>query len=55
MCNYMSYSNLSPKFREFTASLDSATVPKNIHEAMKSPEWKMTVMEKMGELEKNKT
>ena len=38
-----------------TASLDTATIPKNIHEAMESLEWKMNVMEEMGALEKNKT
>ncbi|KAA0054215.1 putative mitochondrial protein [Cucumis melo var. makuwa] len=52
MCNYMSYSNLSPKFKAFTASLDTATVPKNIHKAMESLEWKTPVMEEMGTLEK---
>ena len=54
MCNYMSYSNLSPKFRAF-ASLDTTIIPKNIREATKSPEWKMVVMEEMGAFEKNKT
>ena len=28
ICNYMSYSNLQPKFKVFTESLDTATVPK---------------------------
>ncbi|KAA0056171.1 ty3-gypsy retrotransposon protein [Cucumis melo var. makuwa] len=32
--NYGSYENLSPQFRAFTASLDSATIPKNIHLAL---------------------
>ncbi|KAA0050772.1 reverse transcriptase [Cucumis melo var. makuwa] len=54
-CNYMSYSNLSPKFKAFTASFDTATILKNIHEAMESPEWKVAAMEEMGALEKNKT
>ena len=51
----MSYSNLSPKFKAFTASLDTAIVPKNIHEAIKSLEWKTIVMEEMRVLKKNKT
>ena len=38
-----------------TASLDTATIPKNIHEAIESPKWKIAVMEEMGALEKNKT
>ena len=55
MCNYMSYRNLSPKFKAFTASLDTATAPKNIHKAMESLEWKTPVMEEIGTLEKSKT
>ena len=31
ICNYVSYKNLSPQLRVFTASLDSSTIPKNIH------------------------
>ncbi|KAA0057305.1 Retrovirus-related Pol polyprotein from transposon TNT 1-94 [Cucumis melo var. makuwa] len=41
--------------RAFIASLDTVTIPKNIHEAMKNLKWKMTVREEMGTLEKNKT
>ncbi|KAL0560291.1 hypothetical protein IC582_000691 [Cucumis melo] len=55
MCNYMSHSNLSPKFKAFIASLNTATVLKNINETMKSPKWKTIVMEEMRVLEKNKT
>ena len=47
ICNYVSYENLSPQFRAFTASLDSTTIPKNIHSALKCPEWKNVVMEEM--------
>ena len=38
-----------------TASLNTTTIPKNIHEVMESPMWKTTVMEEMGALEKDKT
>lgn len=55
MCNYMFYINLLPKFMTFTASLDTAIVPKKIHKVIKSFEWKKAVMEEMGVLEKNKT
>ncbi|KAA0041725.1 reverse transcriptase [Cucumis melo var. makuwa] len=31
MSNYVSYKNLSPQFKAFTARLDSTTIPKNIY------------------------
>ncbi|KAL4030573.1 hypothetical protein IC575_008819 [Cucumis melo] len=55
ICNYVSYDNLSPQFRAFTASLDSTIIPKNIYTALECPEWKNVVMEKMKALEKNRT
>nr|ADN34014.1 reverse transcriptase [Cucumis melo subsp. melo] len=53
--NYVSYENLSPQFRAFTTSLDSTTIPKNIHIALECFEWKNVVMEEMKALEKNNT
>ncbi|KAA0037323.1 Beta-galactosidase [Cucumis melo var. makuwa] len=53
--NYVSYENLSPQFRAFTASLDSTTIPKNIYITLKCSEWKNVVMEEMKALEKNNT
>ncbi|KAL0539675.1 hypothetical protein IC582_023891 [Cucumis melo] len=53
--NYVSYKNLSPQFRAFTASLDSTTIPKNIYIALECPEWKNAVMEEMKALERNNT
>ena len=53
--NFVSYKNLSPRFRAFTASLDSTVIPKKFHVAFECPEWKTTVMEEMRALEKNKT
>ncbi|TYK05539.1 Beta-galactosidase [Cucumis melo var. makuwa] len=53
--NYVSYENLSPQFRTFTASLDSTTIPKNIHITLECPEWKNAVMEETKALEKNNT
>ncbi|KAA0041260.1 reverse transcriptase [Cucumis melo var. makuwa] len=55
IANYISYENLSPQFRDFTTSLDSNVIPKNIHIALDCPKWKNFVMEEMGALEKNKT
>ncbi|KAA0057563.1 reverse transcriptase [Cucumis melo var. makuwa] len=53
--NYVSYENLSPQFRAFTVSLDSITISKNIHIALKCLEWKNAVTEEMKALEKNNT
>ncbi|KAA0048527.1 transportin-3 isoform X1 [Cucumis melo var. makuwa] len=55
ICNYVSYDNLSPQFRAFTASLDSTIIPKNIYTALECLEWKNAVMEEMKALEKNRT
>ncbi|KAL0550799.1 hypothetical protein IC582_009862 [Cucumis melo] len=55
ICNYVSYDNLSPQFRAFTASLDSTIIPKNIYTALECPKWKNVVMEEMKALEKNRT
>ncbi|KAL0542592.1 hypothetical protein IC582_017662 [Cucumis melo] len=55
ICNYVSYDNLSPQFRAFTANLDSTIIPKNIYTALECPEWKNAVMEEMKALEKNRT
>ncbi|KAA0058386.1 reverse transcriptase [Cucumis melo var. makuwa] len=55
ICNYVSYDNLSPQFRAFTASLNSTIIPKNIYTALECPEWKNVVMEEMNALEKNRT
>lgn len=52
MYSFLSYSNLSFKFKVFTASLDTATIPKNIHMGVEIPEWKTTVMEEMGALKR---
>ncbi|KAA0057566.1 reverse transcriptase [Cucumis melo var. makuwa] len=55
ICNYVSYDNLSPQFRAFTASLDSTIIPKNIYTTLECPEWKNAVMEEMKALENNRT
>ncbi|KAA0054133.1 Cysteine-rich RLK (RECEPTOR-like protein kinase) 8 [Cucumis melo var. makuwa] len=55
ICNYVSYDNLSPQFRAFTASLGSTIIPKNIYTALECHEWKNAVMEEMKALEKNRT
>ncbi|KAA0032605.1 reverse transcriptase [Cucumis melo var. makuwa] len=42
-------------FKAFTASLDSTTIPKNIHNCLECPKWKNVVMEEMKGFEKNNT
>ncbi|TYK14787.1 reverse transcriptase [Cucumis melo var. makuwa] len=49
--SFSSPTNLSA----FTTSLDSTMIPKDIHIALKCPEWKTAVMEEMKALEKNNT
>ncbi|WP_217833318.1 hypothetical protein, partial [Picosynechococcus sp. PCC 7002] len=45
MYSFLSYNNLSSKFRAFTGSFDTVTIPKNIYVAMEIHEWKVAVME----------
>ena len=47
ICNNVSYDNLSPKFRAFTANFDSSIIPKNIYTTLECPEWKNVLMEEM--------
>lgn len=49
------YNTLSARFRIFTTNSDKTEILRNIQEAMKSPKWKETVMEKMKALRKNET
>ncbi|KAL0553934.1 hypothetical protein IC582_007838 [Cucumis melo] len=53
--NYVSYNNLSPQLKAFTASLNSTIISKTIHNALECPEWKNIVMKEIKALEKNKT
>ncbi|XP_073016671.1 uncharacterized protein [Primulina eburnea] len=53
--NYVSYSRLSPQFSMFSGNVSSVHIPRNIQEALESPEWKKAVHEELGALEKNQT
>ncbi|CAH9105932.1 unnamed protein product, partial [Cuscuta epithymum] len=53
--NYVSYHNLSPKFKAFTTSITDDETPKTIHEALSIPKWREAVLEEMRALEKNQT
>ena len=55
MSNFVSYKNLSFSVVTFTSQLSSVEIPKNVQDALKIPEWKEVVLEKMRTLEKNKT
>ncbi|KAH9658792.1 hypothetical protein KPL70_023626 [Citrus sinensis] len=53
MSNYISYDKLSPNFLAFTSQLSSVEIPKNIHEALRVPEWRKAIEEEMRALGKN--
>jgi len=53
--NYISYESLSPAYRAFIASLQSARIPKDWKEAKQDPKWREAMLEELRALEKNKT
>jgi len=53
--NYVSYESLSPAYRAFLASLQSAYIPRDWREAKQDPKWREAMMEELRALEKNKT
>ena len=55
LSNYVSYENLSPVFRAFTPQLSCMEIPNTVQDALKVPEWKEAVFEKVKALEKNGT
>ena len=50
--NYLSYSNLSSPYWAVSVKITDAEAPTSIHEALKIPEWKATVMEEMQALKR---
>ena len=46
---------MSHTYRSFVANVSSATIPQNIHEALRQAKWKQAVMEEMEALKKNGT
>ena len=50
---FLSYANLSKEYKNFVANLSNTTIPRNIHEALESNEWKK--QEEMAALIKNNT
>ena len=49
------YANLSPSFQSFTASVSRTVIPRDIKEALETPQWRKAVLEEMTALQKNKT
>ena len=45
--NYLGYSNLSPQFKAFIASIDDIVIPRNIYHTLQDEKWKTTVMDDM--------
>ena len=52
---YVSYDNLSPKYRAFTTEISKLVIPRNIKEALDDQNWKSAVFEEMEALRKNDT
>ena len=55
MSKYISYAGLSHNFRNFALNISATSVPANIHEALRSSEWKNAVLEELKALQKNNT
>jgi hypothetical protein len=55
LAKFVSYERCNSIFRNFIASLDSTSVPRDWEEAMNDPKWKAAMLEEMRALEKNNT
>ena len=53
--NFISYAKLSSPFKAFTTGLSDVVIPRNINEALSTPQWKTAVLEEMKALEQNDT
>ena len=52
---WVSYGNLSQKYKAFVGTLDNTEIPHSIEEAMKIPHWRAAVLEEIRALLKNQT
>ena len=52
---YVSYSNLSTKYRACVTALDKISIPDSVYEAMKVPEWKFATLAEYQALQNNGT
>ena len=55
IANFISYSNISPAYKAFIASLQTVHVPKDWRAAKQDPKWKGAMKEELSALQKNKT
>ncbi|XP_038879245.1 uncharacterized protein LOC120071197 [Benincasa hispida] len=55
MKSFLSYSNLSSRFKAFPTNLDTVVIPGDVYKAMEVPEWRATIMKEMCALETNRT
>ena len=55
IAKYISYDNLSAKYRAFTTKISKLVLPRNIKEALAEPNWRLAVFEEMEALRKNGT
>ena len=50
---FVSCEKLSPSYRSFVAAIDNIEIPKNIHKALRKPEWAAAVTEEIQALVKS--
>lgn len=55
IAKYISYDNLSAKYRAFTTKISNLVLPRIIKEALDEPNWRLAVFEEMEALRKNGT
>lgn len=55
MSNYISYENLSHKYRALIGKLEDVQVPRSVYEALQNPLWKQAVNEELQALQQNNT
>ena len=55
MSSFFSYNHLSSHSCSFIASLDSISLPNNVHEALSHPGWHSAMVEEMQALNDNGT
>ena len=55
LSNFVSYHRLSPSYKAFITNLILESIPYNIQEALRDPQWRKAIFMKMRSLYKTKT
>jgi hypothetical protein len=53
--DFISYENITPKYKAFLTSIEKQKEPNNYHEAITNPVWCKAMREELDVLEKNET